>query len=339
MGPATVGSCPGRGHLADGVRDVETIPKPAGPVFADYVNFSFPWDDSAGVFEDLCDLSGRGNFEGADLYRTLDGGTIKHGRRAGVRTLSLSGAVLRGLRQDSALLPSLGVVGSLPHRVTTLHATLDLLQEAPPVVARMYERGKSGLVFLTRKSTPPVHVQKVVSRDPEGRDTGTVYLGSRKSDVWLKVYDKRAEMIARFETSGSRLVTELWPSDAAYPDPMTRYELCLGRKVGVTLRDVAEPAGVFWHFMRGTLPELVPADFKPWVSQSQGFEVARRDPLPYASLELALDAVHPMKRIARLCEALGPSGVDLAAAGFRRRLERLVGAARERLEGASPSHP
>lgn len=318
---------------------METIPKPVGPVFADYVNFSFPWDESAGVFEDVCELVSRGNFEGADLYRTFDGGTVKQGRRAGVRTLGLSGAVLRSLRRDSAFLPSLGVVGSLPHRVTTLHATLDLWQDAPPVVARMYERGKAGLVFLTRKSTPADHVQKVISRDPEGRDTGTVYLGSRKSDVWLKVYDKRAELIARHDPSRGRLVTELWPGDRIYPDPITRYELSIGRKVGVTLRDVAEPAGVFWHFMRGTLPELVPVDFVPWVSRSEGFEVARNDPLPYASLEFALDAVHPMKRIARLCDALGPTGVELAVSGFRRRLERLVGAARERLEGASPSHP
>jgi hypothetical protein len=211
--------------------------------------------------------------------------------------------------------------------VTTLHATLDLLEEAPPVVARMYERGKAGLVSLTRKSIPPGHVKKYISRDPEGRDTGTVYLGSRKSDVWLKVYDKRAEMIDRYEASGSRLVTDVWPSGSVFPDPITRYEVSVGRKVGVTLRDVAEPSAVFWHFMRGLLPDVAPAGVA-WVPFAEGFEVRRYEPLPFASLELALDSVYPMKRIVRLCEALGPSGVDMAVSGFRRRLERLVGAAR-----------
>lgn len=294
-------------------------------VFADYVNFSYPLDGAAGVVDDLLDVV-PGHLEREGVYRAGYGGTIKFGRRAGVGWCSLSGGVLQALRETAALDGALGVVGSLPHRVTTLHATVDLPLDAPEVLSKLYAVARRGEFALTRKAVPLRAVTRVVSPSADGRDTGTLYLGRRTSSVWLKVYDKRQHILDLL-AGGASVPLCLFPPGSAGGDtgPLTRYELALGRKVGVTLRDVSCPGPVFWHFMARWLPEHAPSPLPAWAPHAEGFEVARPEPDLLSQLDGALDAP-AIRRLGRIAAALGPRGVDLVAARVRLELERAAGA-------------
>jgi hypothetical protein len=290
--------------------------------FADFVNVSLPREALQpcldGVLDWVTQAGGVSDREG--LCRLGEGGTVKYGSMHRVGYLSFSGAALAALRGARLFGEVLHAIGMHPHRVTLLHATLDLATDAVPVVRRVYKHFKSGMYALTRKRIGASAVTRVVGPAfPDWRETGTVYLGRRGAGVWAKVYDKRAHVLAEARKASRATATEEFPADflaeLADPGPLTRFELSLGRHVGCTLRDVDDPAGVFWHHV-GDLAKFLPdrpSTLAAWSPGADGYHLdAPVERLPWQQMQLLLERSPDVRKLARLIHELGPAGAKLA---------------------------
>ena len=78
--------------------------------------------------------------------------------------------------------------------------------------------------------------------------------------MWAKVYDKRHERLSR---------------GFADPGSLLRVEVALQSDVGVTLRDVHQPADVFFQYAGKSLV-AVPDGFAGWESHAEGFVLPPR---------------------------------------------------------------
>jgi hypothetical protein len=224
--------------------------------YRDVRSLLLPLLQSLGASPDVDDPN-----EEKGLWRHVDGGTLKVARYGKVAAIGASGKFLAALRAAKMLGEFLHVLSTEPHKVTLLDATLDVHSDAPPVVHAFYQQatGPEG-VQLTRKRVLPTEVTKVFGQRADGRESGTVYAGSRHAETRLKVYDKQ----------------ERFFHGVMDAQPGVRYELTL--KGGqVSMHDVYDPTGVFWHHMHRLLPK--PASVGPWVRSDLGLTLERTEPL------------------------------------------------------------
>lgn len=246
--------------------------------FLDAAGFSLDWEDKAKL-----------------VLRSRNDGTFVWQKKFGVWCVGLSGAACSALRACGQWMPLLAEIGLTPHRVTRLDAAYDVVMDAAPEVQRLRIAGAQGQLSLTRKSVRPEHVDTHLSNGATG-ETGTVYVGSRQAEVRLVVYDKRHE---RFMATGEDV------------GPLTRYELRLKSGTGVTLRDVAEPASVFWHHL-GRSVLSAPAGASAWSPEAEGFVIDRsRAPTPFQRLVARVEASGEVLALVKLAGELGPYGVDV----------------------------
>lgn len=247
--------------------------------YRDLRTLLLPLLQSLGAYPDMDDPATE-----KGLWRHVDGGTLKVARYGKVAAIGASGKFLGALRAAKMLGEFLHTLGSEPHKVSVLDATLDVPVDAPPVVNAFYDlaTGPEG-IQLTRKRVAPTEVTKVFGQRLDGRESGTVYAGSRHSETQLKVYDKQAE---RFYHG---------IMDAA---PGVRYELTL-KSGQVSLSDVYDPTGVFWHHMHRILPK--PANVTPWVQNAMGNSFPRLVPLtPLERLRRRVEMSPDMAELVRL---------------------------------------
>ncbi len=236
-----------------------------------------------------CQEVSPGLFKSAD-----DGGTFSFFERSGVVALSASGAALASLRGQRLYGDYLSAIAYFPHRVTTLHATRDSAEYAPPVVAAVRERALAGKISLTRKAVSPEAVQWHFSRNGRGDDTGTVYLGSPNVEVRAVVYDKQHERVCKGMPD---------------PGPTLRIEMRL-KKVGAGLRDAFDCASLFYHYAAPSLCDA-PAGVAAWAPHGEGFSVTRSDPLPPAArLRRLIETSPDFARALELAHECGPQGVE-----------------------------
>ena len=289
-------------------------------VFSDFLGVTYPRDEFHAARDLVLASLPPSAYQESEGRVVLGGGPsaglLGIGIKYGVGIITASGVFLRSLRGAFRGVPGhdadsrcyldefLSALGQGPHRVTKLHATLDVVADGREVVPALYDRARSGGVTLTRKAVPPSQVSMVRRPALYGPgDTGTVYIGRRTRDVWVKAYDKRNELLDRRE------VLEDFPSlDGFYdPGPLTRYELALGRHVGCTLRDAANPTAVFWHHMRDLLP--CPEGAPAWSPMAEGYSMPpplAREPID--QLRLLLDGSPDIARAVGLADKLGPHG-------------------------------
>ena len=271
--------------------------------FADYFNVTFPSADFAEaeprILEVVYAAGASCDFPGK--LRVGKTGSVKHGTKFGVGWFGASGDALSVLRGAGLFREYLGAVAMSPHRVTTLHATLDVAEDGPRAVHRIYRRALRGAVRLTRKAIPVAQVSRVQrSGHIDGRQTGTVYLGNRKRDVSGKVYDKRNQLLDVVASEHGAIADAIALND---PGPLTRYELQFGRHVGVTLRDVEDPSALFWHHAGSLLPR--PSNLEAWVPYSEGFTMPDRSEVNYVrQLELLLENSVDIHRACRLADKI-----------------------------------
>lgn len=281
--------------------------------FADFLGFTVPAEEWAALDEELSpELEGVGmslerDEERVKLWRSGgDGwGTVKGERRGQVWAVGISGTVLAGLRAAQRYMAVLAVVAARPHRVTRLDAALDRKEDAAPVVARITEAGRRGALALTRKRIAAAAVETHLGLRVDGVESGTVYCGSRAAEARMVVYDKRHERICRKLPDNGNL---------------TRYELRLRGGLGISLRDCAEPAPVFWHHVA---PDFLPApaDVPPWSPAAEGFELEKLPrPTPYARMLALVDQSPDVRRLLTLADQSGPYGFR----GLIARLEQLA---------------
>lgn len=283
-------------------------------VFCDAFNVSIP-DSSSYPFRQELDaflLTLGAEPCGSELYQLPSKGTVKLRQLGGVASWSFMGAAISEVRDIGALGELLSIIGAYPHQVTRLDATLDLPSDAAPVLARVYRKARGGDIRLGRKSLAARAIIKTLRPalyDPEVQ-TGSVYLGRRGDARILLVYDKRNERLDRGYVD---------------PGPVTRYELRLDKRTGVTLRDVQDPGPVFWSVLGGQVLPM-PDDVPSWEPYGEALDLPQRERLPVAErLERACERSAALGALCELALGLGDD-VGLAA------LQRCV-AARYRVAG------
>lgn len=258
--------------------------------FVDYLNISSPKDNLQALRNAL-----RPIIDALGMSEVTEGlfslperlGTLKFATRGKVCIVSASGGFLSLLRSRSIYNHYLAEFANFEHRISMMHVTCDYSADSPKVLAKLYQKASTGGIYLTRKAVNPDHVSKLLGRNREGADTGTVYLGSRaNSDVWAKVYDKRQERLAKGE-----------------PDiqPMLRVEIAVQSDVNATLRDASLPSDIFYHHASRSLVEA-PASFTVWQPHAQGFEIPPNqfEPTPHERLTLITENSFDITRIFEL---------------------------------------
>lgn len=289
----------------------------AAQPFCDYISVSTPRDRYESVSAALLEVvrACGGYDERQGVVQLGQRGVFAHRVKHNLGLYALSGDALAEMRRNRFAFDWFGewltLVGEGAHNVTRLDVAVDLVVDSAAVVGRMYKRGRSGRVSITRKAIAPAQVRRIFEPSVYGgADTGTVYLGERgKRDVIARVYDKRQELLKKLRAQyGDALTPEFVALND--PGPLCRFELELGRKVGVTLRDAYEPAAVFWHFARESLlPKIAPA-VAEWSPHGAGFTVPRSEPDHAKQLSFLLEASHDIKRAVTLADRLGPYGRD-----------------------------
>ncbi len=270
-------------------------------VFCDDLRISISnetWDEISSELSAVLNDSGFGPQYENDTSRgwSSGGGTVRSERMGFVRVISASGSSLATLRLANQYGQFLATFAGRPHKVTGLHATLDVREPTPPAISRLLEKSESEDGLRSgRKRIPPSSIQRYLSR-PHGYDTGSVYFGKKTAELRPVVYDKRQERI-----------------DRGYPDlgyDLTRYEMRT-RAVGATLGDAYDPTAIFYNFMS---PDFIlrPDGVPTWAPEGSGFSVDRPDP-PL-----------PAQRLLRLVEGSPDLSAILRAAQFPGGFEYLV---------------
>ena len=264
--------------------------------FVDYAGFSFPESEAEALLDDVIGhaLLAGGCLASDDDSVSKDGVKLCYwGKYSGVQWMRITGSGLRAFREQGNLEHVIGCINAHEHKVTQLHIALDIAEHAPRRLGLLQRRVRRGNLFLTQKAVKWWNTVKGPCPVTSGT-TGTLYLGKRTSDVWAKVYDKRAERINKgFDD----------------PGPLTRYELSLGRHTNISLADLANPAPAFWHHMsrpQGVLPSS--QDVPEWEQQGSGYHLPPREPPDVVGQCMRLlDCSADLQRLKRLLAALPPT--------------------------------
>jgi hypothetical protein len=229
------------------------------------------------------------------VFNVGTSGVIKIIPKNDVVIFSASGDALRVMREKSCYVDYLWSFAELPHRVTSMDIAHDVPVYTPKVLRALWRKSHTEKgIHLTRKKVPSKHIRHYVNQSPfDNSKTGTLQLGSRKAEAHTRVYDKRQEV---FDKTGH---------DIGYW--LTRYELTVTSKLGITLRDAHEPEAAFWHFMSEVISPGTPPD--PWEPGAQGFDLpAKVSSLPAAKLRARVEASAELRSFVDLADQIGPSG-------------------------------
>lgn len=287
-------------------------------VFCDFLSVTFDradWPDVRDALVPILDSVGaQVDFESDDktLWRSGDG-TFLAKRYRQVISLGASGAALASLRLAGAFGAYLSALGSVPHRVTRLDASRDVKTPTAPVIDSLVNRASSADgIKLTRKRITPSDVTRLVTRQEDGTDSGTVYLGGQSAEVRACIYDKRLERIA---------------NGLCDVGPLTRYELRLKSQCGMSLRDAFDPAALFWNYMAPDILDAPPG-VPEWIPHPGGFSVDWPDrPTPLARLHRRVESSAEVAALLALADEVGPYGFRMLVAALERRHAGVTGLA------------
>lgn len=215
-----------------------------GEVFCDWLDLTFdPSEDLQWLNPLIASIGGVGLDE--SCFKLSNGGTIKHQKNRRWQRLSLSGRALSAFRGFACFDELLSCIARQPYKITRLDAALDLSQDGSVVVSDLWFRYRASGVYLNALNA--VNAGLVLGKRFDGADTGTFYAGDRrKNKIMARVYDKQHEIYERTK---------------ALVSPRTRYEVTV-KTDQPTLRDVSQPAALFWHYASPSLlqaPDNVPA--------------------------------------------------------------------------------
>jgi hypothetical protein len=274
--------------------------------FCDALSVSTPKENREALDQALSSIVAEAGFyselvsDKLNLWRCEGDGLVRGQPMGQVYVVSGSGIALQRLREAGGYSEYLSTFAALPHRVTSLHATIEQHVDAPREVMRVFRKAKRGAIHLNRglgklSLAPALHWHP----GNDGRDTGGVYLGPPRGEVRALVYDKRDERIK---------------AGFADPGPLLRIELRVRSKVGACLQDAWVPSSLFYHY---AAPDLVerPRGVEDWVRQDGGFKLPARTKLTPAELMLKLADTSPqVAQILDYARQCGPSGFPVLVA-------------------------
>jgi hypothetical protein len=262
-------------------------------------------------------------------------GVCRVSSRARVNIIYASGQFLAHLRSQNLYAPYVSALSLEPHRVTRLDATLDVVAEAPPIIAALAALGRAEKIALSRKVIKRGDVKTVygcAEYDPSIL-TGSVYLGDKSTaKIHLLCYDKRHERMQK-----------QFPD----PGPLVRYELVVRSEMGPTLRDACDPTEMFYHFVA---PDILarPVGVASWVPHAEGFALEKLTlRTPMEKMFALLDTSPDVARLLQFAADAGPGGMRLLSARLERMAVKLeptpvpftgTGAPRALPVGGSPPH-
>jgi len=264
--------------------------------FCDYLSVTFSPDNSpyysiVEYFESLGFLVDSRDVKCTYIAHVLEDSrlTVRLETSPQFHKLSIGGYTLDFLRVRSYINDVLALCASVPHRVTRLDAAVDVRKDAVAVFRSLDRKYPDGAIKLSRKSAK---VTKILSRRPDGLDSGTYYIGKRTAKVYARVYDKSHEAMQK---RGEEI-----------PFHLTRYELSICD--GVTLRDVSEPAGAFWFYASPSLLKA-PVSAPAWEKREiDGWTYSKPDKLPAEVLEGYLERSCHLERMVEIADSIGPNG-------------------------------
>jgi hypothetical protein len=317
-------------------RQVKLPGTPAREVFCDALSVTSPLDNQAELlrhFQPYMDGMGATLEVQADNFTLWRGGPLESSAvlrvqlRHQVVVVTISGMMCEAMRQRDWWAPLLAGFAGVPHRVTSLHATLERDIEAAPVIAHALEVGYLGQLQITRKRVRRDQVQQLLGYyELDDALTGTVYLGTPDADARLVIYDKRKEQFDKHDVDVG---------------PRVRWELRFKSGIGVTLHDAHAPTRVFWHHMPSQLLAR-PDGVHSWSPSAEGFTLASRPELTPAELMARkLEYSPDVARLLELAAEAGPLGLDLLVSRLRRLYAQREAAQGppQAVEGRSPVHP
>lgn len=271
----------------------------AGPVFVDYLNTTVPDGHAHVVQSELLKIvtSVGATAVAEGLFKLSTGGTFKVTEKTNFVVYGASGDMLAALRDQGAFATYLSALADVPHNVSLMHATQDYyFSDSPKIIRSLVKkvRSKKGLRLSRKRLDPCKQVRTLLSQSPHGEDTGTVYLGGRKAEVWAKAYDKQQE---RMVNAGQEV------------PPCTRFELSVSGKAGACLKDAYSPEAIFWHFMSEVLPR--PPGAPEWVPGRQGFDLPPKVALlPAEALRRLVESSPQLQQMFSLSDAVGRHGYE-----------------------------
>jgi len=220
--------------------------------------------------------------------------------------ISTSGAVLSFLRYHNLIPSYLYLLGQLPHRVTRLDLSLDIDKDFPPILQGLRRHYSDGMVsFSRKKQTSRTYL---VTRD-DGQESGTYYIGTTKSKISSRIYDKQLEY---FEKRHYHIPT------------CTRYELVF--KGGVTLKDAANGVPLFWkHSSVVLLNYMKPKNVPTWIDGSKysGWTSEIEPNPPYVRLERILEDDSLLEAM-ELISSLLPNGRRILDGMISKKLDAMT---------------
>ena len=266
---------------------------------ADYLSVTMSEENCHAVVDELTPILAHLGIASAyeGLYKLHTGGTLKTGRSRGpAHHVSASGDFLNALRGYNLWAEYLMILGARPCRVTRLDIAQDYQCDAPVELRKFRKKVEAGKVSLTRRKLDlQTQYNAIMSLNRYGEESGTVYIGPRSVQVaGLKVYDKAKQQYDKFGRD---------------MPPTLRWELKLGRKAGLSLRDAYEPDPVFWHYMSDLLP--APDGVPAWVPNDDKLSLPTRTKLlPAESLKRLVESSDSFARAFTLADMIGAHGMD-----------------------------
>lgn len=273
---------------------------PASEIFCDWLDVTFaptdcPYPEVNRLLLDAGFSTAPAGQYGSSLYVPPHPhrGMLKIDHRSRWARISASGGCCEALRQSGHWMDYLSALSSSPHTVTRLDASLDRPTDGAVAIRELRHRYPEGVANLGRKA---LRVKTMLEVRRDGLESGTWYLGHRsRARATARVYDKALELLSKYG--------ETIP-------PTTRYEITAKSGSGVTLRDAALPAALFWSVAAPALlqaPEGIdvwkPSDDIGWASPPRTFDA-------YSLLKRRVESLTDLDALAVLADDLGPHGRD-----------------------------
>ena len=234
--------------------------------FVDWLSFTVPENEAEPLikeFDSILAIFGSTRSDN-NLYRipTSQGyGTCKLETKNGFYVFSLSGRLLSHLRTWHSMDDVMYAISQVTHKITRLDVACDFNVDAPVAIKQIATKAKNAQVRLTRKHIQQSHTKTILSYDRYGAETGTLYLGHRKtSHVCCRVYDKAHEM---YQNASIEL------------PPRLRIEITFSGDVLPTLRDVSLPSNIFYHHALHSLA-MAPPTHQDWVSHGYAYKIEKK---------------------------------------------------------------